>query len=194
MDITLSWDLFVIVLFVVIVAYSFIIGRDNTLKVILGTYISALAADAIGNLFGLYFAGSALFMKILSMASVSSEGEAIIFVKVLVFVGLVILFAVKGAYRIKTHKDSSSIVRLVVTIFYSCMSAVLIITALLTFVSGVSFIGGGNAQTTSVALWWINNQSQVIRTIINYSYFWFAIPALSFLFHSLYSRKKAAAA
>ncbi len=52
MNIQLTWDLFILVFFVVIVAYSLIIGRGNTLKVILGTYVAALAADAFGNIFG----------------------------------------------------------------------------------------------------------------------------------------------
>jgi hypothetical protein len=64
MNITLSWDLFVVVFLVVIIAYSLIIGRDNNLKVILGTYVSMIAADASGALYAQYLSGSALFMKI----------------------------------------------------------------------------------------------------------------------------------
>jgi len=30
-------------------AYNLIIGRDNTLKVILGTYVAGFAADALGS-------------------------------------------------------------------------------------------------------------------------------------------------
>ena len=50
MEINLSWDLFVIVFFAVIIAYSFIIGRNQTLKVIIASYIAILASDGIGNL------------------------------------------------------------------------------------------------------------------------------------------------
>ena len=108
MNINLSWDLFVIVLFIVIVSYSFIIGRNNTLKVILGTYVAALAADAVGNMFGKFFAGSNVFLSLLRMASINSEQEAIVAAKVVVFVGMVILFAVRGAYKISTKADRSS--------------------------------------------------------------------------------------
>lgn len=191
MNIKLSWDLFVIVFFIVIVAYSFIMGRDKTLKVILGTYISIIAADAVGKLFGLYFSGSALFMKFLSMASVSNEDEAIILVKVAVFVGLVILFAVRGAFEVETVDDRSSLIRIVLSIIYAIMSAGLIICAILVFVSGISFLGGGNGETLEKALWGIYNQSQIIRILIAHSYFWFSVPALSFLIHSLYTKKTA---
>ena len=190
MDIRLSWDLFVIVFFVIIVAYSLIIGRDNTLKVILGTYVAMLAADATGNLFGQYFTGSAFFLKILKMAAVGSEDEAIIFAKVLVFVILVILFAVRGAFDVQTIDDRSPSIRMVLSVLYAVMSAALVISAILVFVSGVSFIGGGSSETTGAALWGIYNKSQLIRLIVNNAYLIFALPAFAFLVHSLYSTKK----
>src|SRR3989339_475016 len=109
MNIQLSWDLFVLVFFIVIVAYSFIIGRDNTLKVILGTYIAMIAADSLGNIFGASFSGSPIFMKMLESASVSNDQEAIVFVKVLLFVVMVILFAVRGAFSVRTVDDKSAI-------------------------------------------------------------------------------------
>ena len=54
MDIKLSWDLFIAVFFIIIVAYSFIIGLNGTIKVILGTYIAIVCADAIGLIFELF--------------------------------------------------------------------------------------------------------------------------------------------
>lgn len=190
MNISLSWDLFVVVFFVVIVAYSFIIGRDNTLKVILGTYVAALAADAIGNLFGMYFSGSELFMKILRAAAVTSDEEAVIFVKVLVFVALVIAFSVKGAFDVQTSDDSSAIVRGAMTVVYAVLSAGLIISAILAFVSGISFIGGGSAETVSSALLPIYSKSQLIRTMVQTNYLWFSIPAIAFLVHSFYTKNE----
>lgn len=191
MDIRLSWDLFIIVFFVVIVAYSLIIGRDNTLKVILGTYVAGLAADATGNLFGKYFSGSEMFVKFLKFLNLGTDEEAVVFVKVLVFVILVILFSVKGAFSVSTADDRSGPVRMALSIIYAFMSAGLIISIILVFVSGVSFIGGGSTETTDSALWGIYSQSKLVRSIVGNSYLWFSVPALSFLIHSLYSGKKA---
>lgn len=189
MNIQLSWDLFVLVFFVVIVAYSFIIGRDNTLKVILGTYVAALAADACGSLFAVSFTGSPMFMSLLKLASVNSDYEAVIFVKVLVFVALVILFAVRGAFAVATVNDRSAAIRIVLSFVYAAMSAGLIISVILTFVSGVSFVGGGTQTTTTTALWDLSTQSHLIKTMLNYTYVWFSAPALAFLVHSIYSTK-----
>jgi hypothetical protein len=53
-NLRLSWDLFIIVFFGVIIAYSFIIGRNQTLKIIIATYMAILTADGLGNLFQTY--------------------------------------------------------------------------------------------------------------------------------------------
>ncbi len=188
MNITLSWDLFVVVFFVVIVAYSLIIGRDNTLKVILGTYVSIIAADAGGVIFAKYLSGSALFMNILKFAAVGNEQEAVVFIKVIIFVTLVILFAVRGAFQVDTVDDRSIAIRTVLSFVYAIMSAGLIISSILVFVSGVPFVGG-SLETTTTALWDVYNQSQLIRAIVNNSTFWFSLPALTFLIHSFYTTK-----
>ena len=190
MNIVLSWDLFVIVFFVVIVAYSCIIGRDNTLKVILGTYVSMIAAEAGGNLFQQYLGGSELFLKILSLATVGNEQEAGVLVKVVIFVILVILFAVKGAFEVTTIDDRSAPVRLVLSMLYAVMSAGLIISTILVFVSGVSFFTAGGPEAATTAIWDIYNKSQIIRAIVSHSYFWFSIPALAFLIQSLHTPKE----
>ncbi len=191
MDIRLSWDLFILVFFIVIISYSFIIGRDNTLKVILGTYVAALSADAMGNLFEKYFSGSAIFSKVLRLVSVGSEQEAIVFVKVMVFVSLVILFSVRGAFEVHTIDDRSPIMRLILLVVYSFMSAGLIISSVLVFVSGVSIVNiGGAEEAAKTALWDLYNKSSLIRTMINHSNIWFAFPSLAFLVHSLYTKKE----
>lgn len=185
----MSWDLFVLVFFIIIVSYSFIIGRDNTLKVILGSYVAALAADATGNLFGKYFSGSEMFVKLLKFASLGGEDEAVIFIKVLVFIALVILFSVRGAFEVETVEDRSMAIRFVLSGIYAVMSAGLVISTILVFVSGTSFISGDSVDGAA-GLWPIYNQSSFIRSIVSNSHFWFSVPALSFLIHSLYTTKK----
>ena len=190
MNVELSWDLFVLVFFVVIVAYSFIIGTNNTLKVILGTYVAALSADALGNLIGKSLNDSEAFDPVLSFAQVGNDSEAVVFVKVIAFVLMVILFAVRGAFEVDALEDRSIAVRTILNALYAGMSAGLIISVILVFVSGVSFIGGGNAETPGTALWDLYNQSQLIRSILSNAYLWFSVPALAFLVHSIYGHHK----
>lgn len=189
MNIQLTWDLFVLVFFVIIVAYSLIIGQDNTLKVILGTYLAALTSDALGNLFAMNFAGSPVLLGLLKVAELGSENEAIVFFKVLVFVILVILFAIKGAYTVDASDNASGVMRIGTSIFYAILSAGLIISIILVFVSGVSFIGGGYAPTMPNTLMDLSKQSPLIQLIVDNGYILFSLPALAFLLHSFYSKK-----
>lgn len=190
MDIQLSWDLFILVFFIIIVAYSLIIGRDNTLKVILGTYVAALAADAIGNMFGKYIGNSDAFVSILQFLNLGNENEAVVFVKVTGFVALVILFAVKGAFIVETVDDRSAPIRILLSLLYAVMSAGLIISTILIFVSGVSFISLGGDGAVGTALWDVYSESQFVRAMVGNLYLWFAVPALSFLIQSLSSHGK----
>lgn len=187
MNIDLSWDLFIVVFFVVIVAYSLIIGRDNTLKVILGTYVAALASDAVGNLFGSQVAGSEFFVRVLSLLHLGTETDAVVFVKVLFFVAMVILFAVKGAFSVETTDDRSGIVKAILSCLYAVLSAGLIISVILVFVGGVSFVSG--TGPTGALFHEMVEESALVGSMVQNSYVWFALPALSFLIHSLYSKK-----
>ncbi|PKL36545.1 hypothetical protein CVV38_01420 [Candidatus Peregrinibacteria bacterium HGW-Peregrinibacteria-1] len=189
MNITLSWDLFIIVFFVIIVAYSLIIGRDSTLKVILGTYVAMIAADALGFIFQHYMGGSGLFQGILQLASVSNDQEAVVFVKIIAFVALVILYAVKGSFHVESFNERSGVIRVIIGSTYAILSAGLIVSAILIFVSGGSFISAGitGSQTT---LNMLANNSNLIDTIVSNSHLWFSIPALAFLLDSFLGSSK----
>jgi hypothetical protein len=181
MNLQLSWDLFVAVFFVVIVAYSLIIGRDNTIKVILGTYIALVCADALGEIFSHYFGGTQMFLQVAQEASLMGQTEAIVFVKVLIFLMMVILFAVRGAFVVATAR-TGGVIGLVLHLFYAVCSAGLVISAVLVLVSGVSILGGGGV--VSEALTQLTSQSRLVLYMVYYHNFWFAVPAIVFLLNS----------
>lgn len=174
----LSWDLFVIVFLVTIIAYSFIIGRNNTLKVIVGTYIAALAADALGNIFGLYFTGSKFVAKVLNSSVVANDLEAVILLKVFLFIVLVILFSVRGAFNVNTDAHKSGAIRLVILLVLGFLCATFIMSTLIVYASGVSFVNGSvsGINTDMGALF---RDSKLIKILAQYYNFWFALPALT---------------
>jgi len=183
MDIQLSWDLFIAVFFVIIIAYSFIIGVNNTAKVIIGTYISLVCADAIGEIFAHYFSGTAMFMQVAKEAAMSGEMEAVIFIKVMVFLVMLILFAVKGSFNVTAA--SGGVFKMIFGMAYAALSAGLIICSLLVLVSGVSILSGGGAISESLK--GITDNSVFALNIVYYQNFWFSLPAFAFLIHSLKS-------
>jgi len=181
MDIKLSWDLFIAVFFVIIVAYSFIIGLNGTIKVILGTYVAIVCADALGILFSQYVGGTDVFLQMIKDANFSGEVEAIIFAKVIAFLLMVILFAVKGAFSVDVSGGGA--LKFVLHLIYSVCSAGLIISSLLVLVSGVSILNGGGF--VSEALSSLTDNSVLALNIVYYHTLWFSAPAVVFLVHSL---------
>lgn len=188
MDLHLSWDLFIIVFFGIIVAYSIIIGRNNNLKVILATYVGALCADAVGNLFAGTLQLSDNFMKLLSLFYIRTPEEAIVLVKIVTFLGLIVLLSVRGSYQVEVASSGPSPVRLAMNLMFGFLNATLIICIALIFISGSSFIIGSGTGA-SPAFQDIYNQSNLAKILVDHYSIWFLFPALSFLGVSLLSEK-----
>ncbi|MFA5829419.1 MAG: hypothetical protein WC843_02905 [Candidatus Gracilibacteria bacterium] len=141
MNLHLSWDLFILVFFAVVIAYSFIIGRNQTLKVILGTYVAILCADGLGNVFDKYVVGLKGFLKVLSFLSIGSEQQAVAYFKVLILLVLVVLIAVRGLFQVEAIVDGPPSARFAELITLGVLSGGLMISAVLVFISGASLIG-----------------------------------------------------
>lgn len=189
MNVHLSWDLFILVFFAVVVAYSFIIGRNQTLKVILGTYVSILCADGIGNIFAKYLAPSQPFLRLMKLFAIGSEDQAVIFFKVLIFLVLIVLIAVRGMFQVDSDEGGSLSIRLIVQFLLGLMSAGLMMSTVLVFTSGASLIGtditGGNILLE------VYNDSRLVRAMVDFANIWFFLPGLAFILLGILHKKSA---
>lgn len=172
MDIRLSWDLFIIVFFAVIIAYSFIIGRNQTLKVIIGTYLAILTADGLGNLFQQY-----LLPTIPSLEGEQGD-QALILMKIIVFIAVIVLVAVKGSFSVDVMADKAMTTRFLATFIFGVLNAGLIVSTILVFISGFSFVNGfyGMMSVTSVY-----QESEFVRMMVDNYNVWFSLPAIVFV-------------
>ncbi|MFH1720184.1 MAG: hypothetical protein ABH856_01065 [Patescibacteria group bacterium] len=186
MNITLSWDLFIVVFFAIIVAYSFIIGRNGIIKVIFGSYMAAFAADGLGNLFSEAISASPVFPQFLKLFAISGPAEAVILSKIIIFILIVVLLAVKGAFDIRADGDRSFTIRLIITFVYALLSAGLIVSIVLAFASGVSFVAADTVIDTNFVED-IYMKSQLVRVVVNNFNIWFFLPAVSFVISSFVS-------
>lgn len=185
----LSWDLFVIVILIAIVAYSFIIGRENTLKVIIGTYIAILTSDAFGNLFSEYISKSKPFYQFLRLFGAQSPEHALLIFKVILFVGVIVLLTLKGGFEVKKEGSPGGIVGLITHVIFAFLSAGLIVSTLLTYAAGGSFVLG-TASITSGALSGIYNSSRLVKLILDNYNLWFSLPAVAFVLWSLLKKNE----
>ncbi len=94
---TLSWDLFIIVFIATIMAYSVIIGKTDSVRVVIATYISILATQGIGNIL-IRLTGQS--QGILSTMGIPMDITVISIAKVILFIFLVIALAVQSGIAV----------------------------------------------------------------------------------------------
>lgn len=173
MNVTLSWDLFIIVFFSIIIAYSFIVGRNQTLKIIIGTYIAALTADGLANVVDKYLGGEQPILKVL--AGPVGE-EFLIGMKILVFIAVIVVIAVRGGFAVSILAEHRAAVRVMMTFLFGVLNAGLIVSTLLLYISGLSLVGADQISVVGAGL---GSDSVLVELMIqNYS-LWFSLPAIA---------------
>lgn len=186
--IKLSWDLFVLVIFAVIITYSFIIGKENTLKVIIGSYLAILTADGLGNLFKQYALDSKDFVIFLKFLGLGDPNKTMILVKVLTFILAILIISMKGGFEIhKSHHHG--VIGLITNLIFGFFSAGLVVSTLFIYVSGASFVEG-TISISNNTLATAYGESQMVKLMIDNYNFWFALPAVAFLVVSLFNKRE----
>jgi len=179
MEINLSWDLFVIVFFAVIIAYSFIIGRNQTLKVIIATYIAILTADGIGNLIKHYFLNQTPEDTV---EMINQEGSLVV-IKIFILVLTIVLVATRGRFTMNMSKHSSSAMNVILNLTYGVLSAGLITSTILIYTSGASLVTETHTILNEAVLA-MYRDSKMVQTMIDNYNVWFSLPAITFVISS----------
>lgn len=178
--VNLTWDLFVLVFFAVVIAYSFIIGRNQTLKVVISTYIAILAADGAGNLINHLFIGEDPLIR---AVDVPDQAVSLILVKIFIFVLTLVLIVMKGSFAIQIAQTKSTAMNMVLNLAYGVLSAGLIVSTILIYIGGISLFDAPGVQM-SEAMRGIYDQSYMVRQILDHGNVWFFLPALTFVIAS----------
>ncbi|MDP2690924.1 MAG: hypothetical protein Q8O95_00770 [bacterium] len=179
MEIALSWDLVVTIFFVMVMSYSYIVGLNGTVKIILSTYIAMLAANGIGNLAAKYIKLSEPLIKILS----DDPNENVVVFKIFIFVVITLLLVLRGGFSVDiTRHNDSLLTRFVTNSVFGFLSAGLIMSIILVFLVGA----GVDASTTVIqeALG-LPDKTFFVRFLVRFYNFWFAAPAVAFVILSV---------
>lgn len=185
MEISLSWDLFVIVFFSVIIAYSFIIGRNQSIKIIISAYIAILTADGVGNLIERYLLGENPIIR--SFDFDSTEGRLVL-IKIIIFILGIVLITTRGKFNIDLNRSKYFSMELIMSLAYGILSAGLITSTILIYAAGGSFVQSGELLLNNSVLE-IYQQSQMVRLMINNYNVWFSIPAIAFVVSSFFGEE-----
>jgi hypothetical protein len=189
MDLKLSWDLFVIVFFAIVTAYSFIIGRRDTLKIIIGTYIATLTADGIGNIFEKIFAQTTFFNKLIAFIGYSGDTlQLASILKILLFIAIIVLLTIYGDYEVDPPPQQHAFINLLFLAILSLLSGGLILSTIIVFANGGSLIGGTTAISESFQV--VYEQSRFVKGLLDFHDIWFSLPGLVFVLISIFQRKR----
>lgn len=174
MNVQLSWDLFIVVFFSIIIAYSFIVGRNQTLKIIIGSYIAALTADGLSNLVEKYLGGPQPILKFLEGPNAD---EFFIMMKILIFISVIVVIAVRGGFVVSILNEQKMTVRFFITFLFGVLNAGLIVSTLLLYVSGLSLINANGLETAAT----LGSESLLVQLMIENHSLWFSLPAIAFV-------------
>jgi len=173
MSLTLSWDLFVIVFFAIVITYSFIIGKHESVKIIISTYIAIVAAQGMGNLLERLSTES---QPLFNIVGLTLDIQLLATTKLILFIGTIVFLAVRGGFEIEYQKDGSRIVDLVMTAIFGFVTAGLMLSTLMTFVADAPLLDKNIAESPFVIS--IVGQSHLMELMVLYQDLWFSLPAV----------------
>jgi hypothetical protein len=179
MEVALTWDLLIIIFFIVIMSYSYIVGQNGTIKIILSSYIAMLAANGIGNLLMKYIQLSEPIIKVFDTGSASNG----VLFKIFSFILITLILVLKGGFVVDMGRNYPLPIRVLIVTIFGFLSAGLMMSTILVFIAG-GVVDGFLITSIQEAIQ-IPTETLFVRSLIDYYNFWFAAPAIAFVLLSL---------
>lgn len=180
MEVALTWNLVILAVAVMLFAYSFIIGQDHTIKLILSIYIAILTSDGIASLLQRFvFDPSPGWQSILA----GNEEAFFMWLRVGLLLLAAVVFVAKSGFHVTMGQHEKWSTRMVIHGVFASLSALLFLSTVLIYISGNSFVEGMTESGKELALY---NQSLLAKILIDYYQLWFALPAIVFLVTSFF--------
>jgi hypothetical protein len=175
MNLTLSWDLFIIVFFAIVIAYTFIIGKKESVKIIISSYIAIVAVQGFGNILQ-RVTGSSVSGSLLGFFGLSPDLQILSMAKLVLFIAIVIFLAVRAGFDIAYGKNMNPVINVIITGLFGFTTAGLLLSTILTYIAGVPLLDMTLAKT--VILSPVIQQSQIMQIMILNQDLWFSLPAI----------------
>lgn len=178
-------NLVVVVFAAVILIYSLIIGRNQVLKILLSVYVAILTADGIN----VFLDGEPVIGLLRQFLQIADMQQFMLIVKPLIFI-IVIIFISRGRFQVAVDEESNQYVSLGFNIAFSVLTAFLIVSTLLVYLSGGSFLGIPSPTITggASAIASMKKDSQLIYWLVELKSLLISLPAILFVIMSRKSK------
>jgi hypothetical protein len=173
MNLTLTWDLFIIVFFALVITYTFIIGKKEAVKIIISSYIGIVAVQGIGNVLG----NATEFLNDYTGAvGVTVDAAALSWIKLGLFVAVIVFLAVRSGFDVVYSKEANAVVDAAITGIFGFATAGLLLSTLLAYASGLPILDFAAVQAAPLSP--VVQQSQLMQLLLLHQDLWFALPAV----------------
>ncbi len=172
MQLSLSWDLFIVVFFAIVMSYSFIIGKHQSMKIIIASYIAIIATQGIGNVAARLAASSG---GTLASMGIPVDVTMIALGKIFIFAVCVIVFVIRSGIEVSYEKDAGNILNIVYTGLFGFSTAGLVVSTILTYASGSGILDSAMAAQGAIAPLAAN--STLMQLMILNQDIWYTLPA-----------------
>lgn len=188
MNLVLTWDLLFLITFSIILAYSFIIGHNYSLKILIATYIAILVADGTGNILQTTVLNDS-YLKLFFYDIEQSTGvDAVIIMKILIFISAIVILSVRGGFSVKIGDEEGGISNSLLTGITGSLSAGLIFSTLIFFISGNSLIFSSGYLDASILKQTYKGSTIILNLAEHYNII-FTLPALFLVIFSYFCKE-----
>jgi hypothetical protein len=171
-SLTLSWDLFIVVFFAIVMSYSFIIGKHQSIKVIIASYIAIIATQGIGNVLMRLLGNSA---ETLVSMGIPADPTMIALGKIFFFAVCVIIFVIRSGIDVSYSKEAGTVLNIVYTGLFGFSTAGLVVSTILTYAAGSGILDASLVAHGSV-LQLVQGSTLMQLMILNQD-IWYTLPA-----------------
>jgi hypothetical protein len=168
LQLSLSWDLFIVVFFAIVMSYSFIIGKHQAMKIIIASYIAIIATQGLANV-AIRLVGSS--DAIFASTGIPIDSTMIALGKIFLFAVCIIIFVIRSGVEVSYEKEAGSILNMVYTGFFGFSTAGLIVSTILTFAAS------GGAVATQGLIGPMAHGSVLVQLMILNHDIWYMLPA-----------------
>jgi hypothetical protein len=172
-NLTLSWDLFIIVFFALVITYTFILGKKESVKIIIATYIAIVAVQGLGNILERLTGYTG---DILGYFGLSTAMPTLSIVKLALFIAVIIFLAVRAGFDVAYTKETNPVINGVLTGLFGFATSGLLLSTVLTYVAGVPLLDMSLSKTAALSP--VIQQSQMMQIMLLNQDLWFSLPAL----------------
>ncbi len=176
MQIVLSWDLLVLLFVAMVAAYSFIVGKDQAVKIIVATYIAIVAVQALGDIIEFLFGATTATATLVGLAV--PDASFTIF-RLLLLAAAIVFLALRSGIDVDTGNSLGAVWDIVFTALLGIATAGLLLSSLITYIAGKPLLDPTLAASPPIDAILAGNP--LVSIVVQYQQIWFALPAVLLL-------------